>query len=1116
MPSKDQGNIITLCSFLLIKSAFFLITNVSFLLAEEQTLATLDSGKIEVKRANQAEFSPAGYGSKFRYGDTIRTDRDSRASIIFSSGTILRLAPNTVMQFQQQAENTSEQINITEGLAHFFERAPKLLPVIESPSVTTAVRGTEFVISVSNFRTEVYVLNGLVECKNSFGSTMAGTKEKISTESGKAPVKSFIVNPVDAVQWTLNYPSIIDSNSLQNEKSRQTISKVQSLLAAGKVQEAENILNTASQDHNSKANSLIFAQKSIIATVKNDKQNAILLAHKSWEQDSNINSAISLAYAYQAYGKLDLARYWFEQALTLESQNSFVLTRLAELDLGAGKITAAENKITKALEISSNDPYALTTAGFTFLLMNKRSEARKYLVKAIELNNGSGLPHLGYGLLLIQSGELDTGQKQLELAAALEPNVAIYRSYLGKAFFEQKREELAFEEYNSAIDLDSQDPTPYLYRAFSNLSANKSVQALQDIEKSIELNDNRAVYRSSLLLDQDLGVKSAGLAAVFNDLGFSQAARIEAIKSINKNYSNYSAHRLLAGSYNTIFLNDAGLAEDKLSSLLAPLSFNLYSQGSSAGSLNEYNSLFNRDQNQLELNSEYESSDNLFFPKLTASGKTENLGYLLSSDSLYTDENGADNDSHRYRTRLALQYQPDYKELFIIDGTSFYRNASDNRQAPDDIRSEDYNLDLAYRHSFDSDSSLILETSMSNQSSRYISHSAEREISLIQQFQGTIDESLDNLLIDESSREKIKSIRNTAQWIYDSDLFSLVSGTQIYISAPDRTEFSPVLGDEQNVFTNLGYTLESSGYNQLYSNDYYAYSTWHLEPWLDLSAGSSFTQLELEDRELAPFAKETYIKGHLSPKIGMTLYPADDLTIRSAYFETLRKSSLEDQTSIEPTLVGGINQRFTDFSGDLARTYGLGADYKIAAVTYLGIEGLKRHVSSDLRPAVSEVSLDYDTFTATNDVVLLQTGNLHQEQNIIRNYIYQVLSNQLVATINNEWSEFDNTDPEIGQNIKFNKNSLGLKYIDPAGWYGYTEATYRYQKISDSELVENSSQDFILIDLGLGYRLPKQQGALELKIVNLFDQDFEYNQSLGLEELVRDETSVIVAFSMRY
>ena len=65
-------------------------------------------------------------------------------------------------------------------------------------------------------------------------------------------------------------------------------------------------------------------------------------------------------------------------------------------------------------------------------------------------------------------------------------------------------------------------PTPWFYDAIRKQTANRPVEALQDLQKSIELNDNRAVYRSRLLLDEDLAARSASLGRIYSDLGFQQ------------------------------------------------------------------------------------------------------------------------------------------------------------------------------------------------------------------------------------------------------------------------------------------------------------------------------------------------------------------------------------------------------------------------------------------------------------------------------------------------------------------------------------------------------------------------------------------------------------------
>ena len=66
---------------------------------------------------------------------------------------------------------------------------------------------------------------------------------------------------------------------------------------------------------------------------------------------------------------------------------------------------------------------------------------------------------------------------------------------------------MANDQYGMAQTLDPKDPTPYFYDAIKKQSINRPVEALEDMQKAIDLNDDRAVYRSKLLLDADLAAR---------------------------------------------------------------------------------------------------------------------------------------------------------------------------------------------------------------------------------------------------------------------------------------------------------------------------------------------------------------------------------------------------------------------------------------------------------------------------------------------------------------------------------------------------------------------------------------------------------------------------------
>ena len=155
---------------------------------------------------------------------------------------------------------------------------------------------------------------------------------------------------------------------------------------------------------------------------------------------------------------------------------------------------------------------------------------------------------------------------------SLDPGQSLLRSYLGKAYFEAKREDLVGREYELAKQADPKDPTPYLYDAIAKQTTNRPVEALESFQKAIELNDNRAVYRSRLLLDSDEAARSASLGRIYSDLGFQDRALVEGWSSVNTDPANFSAHRFLADSYAVLPRHEIARVSELLQSqLLQPL-----------------------------------------------------------------------------------------------------------------------------------------------------------------------------------------------------------------------------------------------------------------------------------------------------------------------------------------------------------------------------------------------------------------------------------------------------------------------------------------------------------------------------------------------------------------
>ena len=385
------------------------------------------------------------------------------------------------------------------------------------------------------------------------------------------------------------------------------------LLSVGRVNEARLSINQALdlQPDNGTA----FALLSIIALSQNDAETALELARQSAELEPRSPVPhTALAYAYQALFNIETALQQAQQAVDLGPNDALAWARLAELELSTGYLDRALSSARKAAAFDPGIERTQTVLGFAYLTQIEVDESLVAFNKAITLDSSAPLPRLGLGLALIRQGNLDAGTHQIEIAASLDPNNALIRSYLGKAYYEQKRIQLASTELEFAKQLDPNDPTAYFYDAVLKQTTNRPVEALHDMQQAIDLNDNRAVYRSRLLLDQDLAARTANIARIYDDIGFQQRALLEGWQSINRDPKNYSGHRFLADTYRALPRHEVARVSELLQAqLLQPINITpiqpqqgetdlliLEGAGPTNASFNEFNPLFARNRLALQ------------------------------------------------------------------------------------------------------------------------------------------------------------------------------------------------------------------------------------------------------------------------------------------------------------------------------------------------------------------------------------------------------------------------------------------------------------------------------------------------------------------------------------
>ncbi|MGD8907726.1 MAG: FecR domain-containing protein, partial [Chromatiales bacterium] len=529
-------------------------------------------GQVEMRSDGESAWIPVHQNMDLCPGDRLRVGEKSRAGLMLSNDTLLRLAEHSNIRISAPAQEGSAWLELMRGIAHFISRVRHTFQV-DTPYVNASVEGTEFTVQTSEDGSDVTVLEGRVLAANPQGEILVNGGERARVLPGKAPEAEAVVDPLDAVQWALYYPPVIEalperpSAELRRSYEAYVRGDIEGAFAAlaqsgdveqeaallvyraslhlqvGATEAARRDLAAALRLQPEHPNGL--ALMSIISTVRNERQQAIELAQRAVAADPQAGSPLlALSYARQALFQLPEALEAAKKATQVAPESHLAWSRLAQLQLMFRRLDQALEAAGRAVEIAPDQPQALTTQGFAQLIRFDLDGARQRFEQAAALDQADPLPRLGLGLVEIRQGDLQTGRRQLETAASMDPGYALIRSYLGKAYYEEKRNEHAATQFALAKQFDERDPTAWFYDAILKQSENRPIEALRELQTSIDLNDNRAVYRSRLLLDQDEAARNASQARIYQDLGFEQLARAEAYKSLQTDAASHSAHRL--------------------------------------------------------------------------------------------------------------------------------------------------------------------------------------------------------------------------------------------------------------------------------------------------------------------------------------------------------------------------------------------------------------------------------------------------------------------------------------------------------------------------------------------------------------------------------------------
>jgi tetratricopeptide (TPR) repeat protein len=1129
-------------------------------------------------------WTSATVGQPLAIHDRLRTGEDSRAAVRMTDLSVLRIDELTTLTIEPPSTASDKPgLNLKEGTTYFFSREKSREMRVETPAANGAMRGTEFVVSVAaNGSTTVTMLDGEVELSNAQGSLLVSTGEQAKVEVGGVPRKTAVLEAINSVQWCLYYPGVLDlkelgysstsnaSISAYNEgdllaalaaygrgsRSGSNADKVYHaglLLAVGQVDKARRLLNAASRGTPGRQ-----ALLTLIAAVT-------LKPRPDSNAPQTASDWIAESYYLQSQANLLGALEAARRATEIDPEFGFAWTRLAELHFSFGRVPQAKAALEKGMQLSPRNPAAHALLGFLFSAENKINQAKDAFENAMAIDGALGNAWLGRGLCLIRQGKDEDGRRDLQVAAALEPNRAFFHSYLGKAFSNDGNEPKARLELERAKTLDPKDPTPWIYSAIENKQDSRINEAVRDLEKSQELNDNRRVYRSQFLLDQDRAVRSANLAAIYQADGMEDVSVREATRGVDADYATASSHLFLANSYNALRdpkrinlrYETPWFNELLLANLLSPVGGGPLSQFVSE---QEYSKLFEADRFGISSATTYFSTGEL---RETASqyGTFGNFSYSLDTEFQYDNGRRPNNEITRsetyFQTKVQLTpqdtifFQTKYQDVRQGDLLQYY----DQRAFAPGVHFRELQqpaiLLAGYHHEWapgihtlllagrladeisfsdlntDAENTEFIQTGRPNVSrSLIILHNSAGEI--VNTFGFPL-----SLPLDLHYHNTFTTYTGELNQIWEQGNNTLIFGARFQsgeFHTSDRLDHAFPL----DYLFGSGLPAAHDFSTSLERESFYVYDTWRPFRTLSLTGGLSYDRLEFPtDYRNAPIVSGEDSRDRLSPKAGVIWNPFGNLFVRGAYTQSLGGVSFDQSVGLEPNQVAGFNQVFRSIISEsvvgsvAAPTYdtaGILIEDRFPTGTYAGLQAT--HLQSDVDRTVGT----FDAFLAPPffnlppsiepPIVASSTPQKlqYEEQDLL------VTVNQLVG---DEWSfgaryqlsysNLHTTFPEIPiavvpgadrrEKATLHQGQLFALYNHRSGFFARIEGYWaRQSNVGYSPDIPGD--DIFQANAYIGYRFRRNFGDITLGFLNMTDQDYKLNPLNYYNELPRERTLV--------
>ena len=1070
----------TLCLFIfvLILSNFALSTAGAVEASPEAAKIIMASGVVESMSIGGQSWQAIQSGAILGLGDSVRTGVDGRAALLLADESIVRMNHDTLFVLQNVAkrggdgsinrvkasspakEDDRTLLGLIKGELWFLNKNPDEKVDIKTQAMTASLRGTEFDIQVdADGASLVSMLEGTVQVWNELGTVTLNANESAMAKPGFAPQKRILLNPENAVQWTILVPELLHYEEMfQNRSGEHSVARLKlawDAIAQGDLLQSKEILTGLTTDSPDFAPA--WESLALTELLLNDSDTALQAVEKAEKLVPGTPYPLMLlSLIHQARFDLERAEEAIRTAINLDGNNVTALVQLATLLFGKGATEEAMQVMENALRLAPDSAEVNNLQGFILLSLRQEDKAALAFARASKVSPTLAEPHLGLGLIAMRHGEEDVAMTEVTSAVLLEPRRAMLRNYWAKMLYQLGRHEKALDVLNVSLHIDPRDPTPDLYRSIIYRDLRMPGAAITAINEAIRKNDNRAVYRSRLLLDRDLAVKNVDLSQIYDQLGLANWAKVKAVASLDDDYANSSAHLFYAGALTggdgRSWARDT---ENLLARLLKPANVNTFN------TFNDYTAFFERPSLQGEYTVKAGSNDTLdqdivAFGALPKANLAYAAGYLP-----HRTDGWRDDYPERSRSEVGyVKWDPTPKHGLMFSGSRLDiskggKNSSrfdyyDPPETQDNQNDEIHKFEIGYAYNPLPASYLLL-------------HAAKnRAREWLEDYTRVLDYPPGyNLEVWDCRTlfQPYSQLQGEVLHRYGRHQFILGSSYYHQDGMSERTVDGTF--DPPGVYLYVFPPLSFDNHQTFWST--YLHDIWKPNPTLTVELA-----LYNEAMTRAPFFSQAAQDSHeLSPRFGLRWQPRPQHTLHLAAFRSLLPFYAD---YLAPTDIAGVPVQRNGPPGTMTDEADLVWDYELGG---LGI------VSSTL----FYLERSYQEPTADAMGIALLTKNkggsvvfeslLGETTGVVLSYRYEDIDNEMVPGL-------DRVDHQL---------RAGLRWIGQKSWSLGIDETYR---LADLRTSLRPNENITLTDLSLEYEFPGKHGALKFELNNLFDDHFNW------------------------